>query len=35
LPYITMRPFTDEEFEELPHVLWTSEERWLGSCLPW
>jgi hypothetical protein len=26
LPYITMRPFTDEEFEELLHVLWTSED---------
>jgi hypothetical protein len=23
-----MRPFTDEEFEELPHVLWTSEDDW-------
>jgi hypothetical protein len=28
LPYITMRPFTDEEFEELPHILWTSEDDW-------
>jgi hypothetical protein len=28
LPYITMRPFTDEEFEELSHVLWTSEDDW-------
>jgi hypothetical protein len=28
LPYITMRPFTDEEFEELPHVVWTSEDTW-------
>jgi hypothetical protein len=28
LPYITMRPFTDKEFEELPHVLWTSEDNW-------
>jgi hypothetical protein len=28
LPYITMRPFTDEEFEELPHVLWMSEDDW-------
>jgi hypothetical protein len=23
-----MRPFTDEEFEELPHVLWMSEDDW-------
>jgi hypothetical protein len=29
LPYIMMRPFTDEEFEELPaHVVWTSEDAW-------
>jgi hypothetical protein len=28
LPYITMQPFTDEEFEELPHVVWTSEDAW-------
>jgi hypothetical protein len=26
LPYITMRPFTDEEFKELPHIVWTSED---------
>jgi hypothetical protein len=26
LPCITMRPFTDKEFEELPHVAWTSED---------
>jgi hypothetical protein len=26
LPYITMRPFTDEEFKELLHVLWMSED---------
>jgi hypothetical protein len=23
-----MRPFTDEEFIELPHVVWTSEDTW-------
>jgi hypothetical protein len=28
LPYITIWPFTDEEFEELPHVVWTSEDNW-------
>jgi hypothetical protein len=33
LPYITMRPFTDEEFEELPHVLWTSEDNWDPTSL--
>jgi hypothetical protein len=27
LPSITMHPFTDKEFEELPHVLWTSEDN--------
>jgi hypothetical protein len=26
LPYITMCPFTDKEFEELPHILWMSED---------
>jgi hypothetical protein len=33
LPYITMRPFTDEEFEELSHVLWTSEDDWDPTSL--
>jgi hypothetical protein len=33
LPYITMRPFTDEEFEELPHVIWTSEDDWDPTSL--
>jgi hypothetical protein len=33
LPYITMRPFTDEDFEELPHVLWTSEDDWDPASL--
>jgi hypothetical protein len=33
LPYITMRPFTDEEFKELPHVLWTSEDDWDPTSL--
>jgi hypothetical protein len=33
LPYITMCPFTDEEFEELPHVLWTSEDDWDPTSL--
>jgi hypothetical protein len=33
LPYITMPPFTDEEFEELPHILWTSEDDWDPASL--
>jgi hypothetical protein len=33
LPNIMMRPFTDEEFEELPHVLWTSEDDWDPTSL--
>jgi hypothetical protein len=33
LPSITMRPFTNEEFEELPHVLWTSEDDWDPTSL--
>jgi hypothetical protein len=33
LPYITMSPFTDEEFEELPHVIWTSEDDWDPTSL--
>jgi hypothetical protein len=33
LPYITMRPFTDEKFKELPHVLWTSEDDWDPTSL--
>jgi hypothetical protein len=33
LPYITMHPFTDEEFEELPHVIWTSEDDWDPTSL--
>jgi hypothetical protein len=28
-----MHPFTDEEFEELPHVLWTSEDDWDPASL--
>jgi hypothetical protein len=33
LPYITMRPFTDKEFEELPHILWKSEDDWDPTSL--
>jgi hypothetical protein len=28
-----MHPFTDEEFEEFPHVLWTSEDDWDPTSL--
>jgi hypothetical protein len=33
LPYIMMRPFTDEEFEELPHIVWMSEDTWDPTSL--
>jgi hypothetical protein len=33
LPYITMHPFTDEEFEELQHILWMSEDDWDPTSL--
>jgi hypothetical protein len=32
LPYIMMQPFTDKEFEELPHVVWRSTEVLLYFC---
>ena len=28
LPYIPIRPFTDEEWTTLPHVIWTSDTLW-------
>ena len=28
LPYIPMRPYTDEEWVKLPHVLLTAERKW-------
>ena len=28
LAYLPLRPFTDKEWETLPHVIWTSDERW-------
>ena len=28
LPYIALRPYTDEEWETLPHVIWTSDTPW-------
>ena len=33
LPYTPMRPFTDEEYNTLPHVLWTSELDWDPTTL--
>jgi hypothetical protein len=33
LPYIMMWPFTDEEFKELPHVVWISEDAWDPTSL--
>jgi len=33
LPYLTLRPFTDEEWETLPHVVMTSDEDWDPSVL--
>jgi hypothetical protein len=28
-----MRPFTDEEWDLLPHIILTSEHKWDPSCL--
>ena len=28
LPYCSMRPYTDDEWESLPHVIWTSDKDW-------
>ena len=28
LPYIPMRPYTDDEWDRLPHVKWTSDVDW-------
>ena len=33
LPYIPMRPYTDKEWETLPHVTWTSDSDWDPSVL--
>ena len=33
LPYIPIRPYTDEEWERLPHVVWTSDADWDPSVL--
>ena len=31
LPYLPMRPFTDQEWDELPHVVFTSDTEWNPS----
>jgi hypothetical protein len=28
-----MQPFTDKEFEELPHIVWMSEDAWDPTSL--
>ena len=33
LPYIPMRPYTDEEWDTLPHVEWTSDIDWDPTVL--
>ena len=33
LPYVTIRPFTDDEWNTLPHVIWTSDVEWDPSIL--
>ena len=33
LPYCSIRPYTDDEWESLPHVVWTSDDEWDPSVL--
>ena len=33
LPYLPLRPFTDEEWKTLPHVVWTSDVKWDPSTI--
>ena len=33
LPYLAMRPYTDQEWKDLPHVIATSPFEWDPSCL--
>ena len=33
LPYVPMRPYTDDEWENLPHVVWTSDMEWDPTVL--
>ena len=33
LPYLPLRPYTDKEWETLPHVVWTSDMKWDPSVI--
>ena len=33
LPYVKIRPYTDDEWDTLPHVIWTSDADWDPSVL--
>jgi len=33
LPYISMRPYTDKEFDDLPHVIMTGPNKWNPQVL--
>ena len=33
LPYLPLRPFTDQEQKTLPHVVWTSDVKWDPSSI--
>ena len=33
LPYVPIRPFTDDEWEALPHVIWTADVPWDPAML--
>jgi hypothetical protein len=33
LPYVSMRPYTDAEWEQLPHLILASDEEWCPSVL--
>jgi hypothetical protein len=33
LPYVKMRPYTDVEWETLPHVIWTGDTDWDPTVL--
>jgi len=38
LPYMRIRPYIDHEWENLPHLILTSDEEWKSSILnndPW
>lgn len=33
LPYISLRPYTDEEWDQLPHIILTSDLDWNPTAL--